>query len=263
MTDPADRVEPGEAPQDDASDLPEPGPAPPSGHPQRARPARPEGRGRPSKTKVRLLVGTLVALGVCGSVATALTGPLATRHPLLLIILEARNRNLVLARHVDVVPFIIVGTLRRVLSDPLFWLLGWWYGDRAIRWIEHKAGGGFLVQGLEQLFTKAAYPMVFFFPGAVVCALAGATGMPFWAFLAVNVAGTLVAVFALRLSGDLLSGPVDAVLGFFNRHLVATTIVTVSLVLLSLLSSRLQGRSEIPSVDELEGDPFPDPDDGR
>lgn len=211
-------------------------------------------RGRPTRTKLKLLVSAIVVMGVAGSVATALTGPLVTRHPLLLIVLDARNRNLILARHVGVVPFVFVGTLRRVLTDPLYWLLGWWYGDRAIRWLEHKAGGGVYVRLIEQVFARAAYPMVFLFPGALVCAMAGATGMPFWAFLAVNLGGTIAAVVALRLSGDLLGGPVDALLGFVNRHLVATTIITVGLVALSLVAGRVGGSSDVPPVDEFEPD---------
>ncbi len=82
--------------------------------------------------------------------------------------------------------------------------------------------------------------------------------MPFAWFLVVNVAGTIASVSVVRLFGDILGGPVDAILGFFNRHLVATTVVTVSLVVLSLVLNRLQGNSEIPSVDELEGGPDDD-----
>ncbi len=196
----------------------------------------------------------IVVVIVAGTIATAFTAPLATRHPLLLITLDARNRYLILARKVDLVPFLIIGTLRRLLSDPLYWLLGRWYGDRAIRWLETKGGGGVLVTFTERVFAKAAYPMVFLFPGAIVCALAGRMGMPFAAFLVVNVAGTIASVSVLRLFGDILGGPVDAILGFFNRHLVATTIVTVSLVVLSLMLNRVQGNSELPPLDEFEGE---------
>lgn len=210
---------------------------------------------RPSRHKVQLLIGTIVVLLVAGTVATALTPRLATRNPLLLILLDARNRNLVLARRVDVVPFVVVGTLRRVLSDPLFWLLGLWYGDKAIRWLDEKAGGGALVRLTEKVFAKAAYPMVFLFPGAVVCALAGATGMPFPAFIAVNLAGTVTAVVALRLAGDVLSSPVDSLLGFFERNMVPSMVVTISLAVLSLVLNWAQGRMEIPSVEELEAEP--------
>ncbi|HEX2273502.1 MAG TPA: hypothetical protein VHG90_06495, partial [Acidimicrobiales bacterium] len=226
-------------------------------------------RARPSRRKLQLLIGAIVVLAIAGTTATALTPTLATRHPLLLILLEGRNRNLVLARHVDLVPFILVGTLRRMVSDPLYWLLGVWYGDKAIRWLEEKAGGGALVRVTEQFFAKAAYPMVFLFPGAVVCALAGTTGMPFPAFLATNLAGTVTMVVLLRLAGDVLSGPVDAVLRFFDRNLVTTTAITIALVVLSLLLNRAQGKADVPSVEELEGDvdegeeEAPTPDDVR
>lgn len=210
---------------------------------------------RPSRRKLQLLVGAIIVLAIAGTTATAFTTWLATRHPLLLIILEARNRNLVLAREVDVVPFFVVGTLRRLISDPLWWLLGAWYGDRAIRWIEAKGGGGALVTFTEKVFAKAAYPVVFLFPGALVCALAGATRMPFPAFLAVNMAGTVTMVLALRLTGDVFSGPVDALLGFFERNMVTTTAVTISLVVLSLVLNRVQGRMEVPSVEDLEAEP--------
>ena len=207
---------------------------------------------------MQLLVGAIVVLAIAGTTATAFTTWLATRHPLLLIILEARNRNLVLARDVDVIPFFVVGTLRRLISDPLWWLLGVWYGDRAIRWIEVKGGGGELVNLTEKVFAKAAYPVVFLFPGALVCALAGATGMPFPVFIALNIAGTITMVLVLRLTGDVFSGPVDSLLGFFDRNLVVTTVATVSLVVLSLLLNRAQGRAEAPSVEDLEAEGEPE-----
>ena len=218
---------------------------------------------RPSRIKLRLLVAGIAVVITASTIATAFTAPLATRHPLLLIILDSRNRNLVLARSVDLVPFVVVGTLRRMLSDPLYWMLGHWYGDRAIRWLEEKGGGGMLVTLTEKVFVKAAYPMVFFFPGAIVCALAGRTGMPFVGFVITNVAGTICTVATLRLFGDILGGPVDSILGFFNRHLVATTIVTVGLVVASLVLQRAQGKSEIPTVDELEAGDEREPDAGQ
>ncbi len=209
---------------------------------------------RPSRRKLVLLISGITVVIAAGTIATAFTPTLATRHPLLLITLDARNRMLILARRVDLVPFVVVGTLRRMASDPLYWLLGYWYGDRAIRWLEKNGGGGQLVVWAEKYFAKAAYPMVFLFPGAVVCALAGATGMPFVAFLAVNLAGTITAVVAVRLSSGLLAAPVDAILDFFNDHLVVTTAVTIGLVVLSFVLNRVMGSSEIPSVAELEAD---------
>ena len=67
-----------------------------------------------------LLVAPIVVLSTLGTIATALTPTLAANHPLLLIAMDARNRMLVLAREVDVVPFVVVAVLRLSLSDPLF-----------------------------------------------------------------------------------------------------------------------------------------------
>ena len=247
--DPADEGQAGEDPVQEGQAGENPGGREPGAKPDKA--AR-IGKGPGSRRQLVIVIGLIAVSIVAGTIATAFTPALAARHPLVLIILDARNRNLLLARHVDVVPYVLVGTVRRVLSDPLYLILGAWYGDRAIRWLERQAGGGPVVVVFEKVFARAAYPMVFFFPGAIVCALAGAAGMNFTAFLVVNVAGTVTAVLALRVFGDILGGPVDDVLGFFNRHLVATTAATVALVAVSLVVGRMRGRSELPSVADLE-----------
>ena len=179
--------------------------------------------------------------------------------------MEARNRNLILARAVDFVPFLVVATVRRTLSDPLYYLLGWYYGDAAVRWLEVKAGMGSYARMMERIFRKASYPAVFLFPGAVVCALAGVVGMRFPVFLALNLAGTITAVLALKQFGDIFATPVEAVVGFFDRHLVATTAASVALVVLSIVLGRLEGKAEysMRDLDDLDQaaqeDPAPDP----
>lgn len=159
-----------------------------------------------------------------------------------------------LARNVDFVPFLLVAILRRTLSDPLYYLLGHFYGDAAVRWLEEKAGWGPMVRITERFFKKASYPMVFLFPGAIVCALAGATGMSIGWFILLNFAGTVTAVLVLRAFGDVLGGPVDALLGFFSRYVWQTTALTIALVILSVVLGRLEGKSEVLSVDELEAE---------
>nr|MDQ6910435.1 hypothetical protein [Actinomycetota bacterium] len=56
---------------------------------------------KPSRRTLVLLVGPILVIWIGATIATALTPTLATKHPLLLIILDPRNRNLVLARRVD------------------------------------------------------------------------------------------------------------------------------------------------------------------
>jgi len=211
-----------------------------------------EERPKPSRRTLILLVAPIILITTMGLIASAFTPTLATKHPLLMIALDARNRFLVLARNVDLVPFVIVAVLRRSFSDPLFYLLGRFYGDNALRWLQKKGGAGDLVPLTEKLFKRAGYPMVFAFPGAIVCALAGQTGMSPVGFMATNVAGTLTAVFAVRRFSSTIASPVEGLLGFFSRHIVATTAVSVGLVVLSIVLNRFQDKLDL-DLDELEG----------
>lgn len=207
-------------------------------------------RPRLSRRRLSLILAPIIVLAVVGTVATALTPTLAAKHPLLLILLEARNRNLILARRVDFVPFLLVATFRRTLTDPLYYLLGYYYGDAAVRWLEVKAGMGSYARLMERIFKKAAYPAVFLFPGAIVCAMAGVIRMRFRVFLALNLSGTLAAVVLLKLTGDAFASPVEAIIRFFDRNLVTTTAVTIALVVLSVVLGRMEARMSIKEAEE-------------
>jgi len=216
-----------------------------------------EERPKPSRRTLILLVTPIIIITTMGLIASAFTPTLATEHPLLMIALDARNRFLVLARRVDLVPFVIVALIRRSFSDPLFYLLGRFYGDNALRWLQKKGGAGDLVPFTEKLFKRAGYPMVFAFPGAIVCALAGQTGMSPVGFMATNLAGTLTAIIAVRRFSSTIASPVEGLLGFFSRNLVLTTAISVGLVVLSLVINRAQDKLD-PGLDELEGKPASD-----
>ncbi len=224
-------------------------------------PAVEEERPKPSRRTLILLVAPIIVLVTMGFIASAFTPTLATRYPLLMIALDARNRFLVLAREVDIVPFVIVALIRRSLSDPLFYLLGRFYGKGALRWLEKKGGGGELVVLTEKLFKRAGYPMVFFFPGAIVCALAGQTGMSPIGFLTTNLAGTLTAIIAVRRFSSTIASPVEGLLAFFSRNLVVTTAISIGLVVLSLVLNRAQGKLDV-DLDELEGSQSSDVEEG-
>ncbi|HMC51640.1 MAG TPA: hypothetical protein VKI64_02690 [Acidimicrobiales bacterium] len=194
------------------------------------------GRGR-----ARRYIVPIVLLTALGTVGTALTPALAARHPLVLITLEARDRNLLLARHVAFVPFLVVGTIRRLASDPFFYLLGRHHGDTGVRWLE-RHGGGALVRWTERAFRRAAYPMLVLFPGAVVCALAGEVGIPVRGFSALIVVRTLVAVVLIRMLGHAFARPIDDVLRFFDRWTLPATVASVAAVALYLVWERVLRR---------------------
>ena len=66
-----------------------------------------------------------------------------------------------------------------------------------------------MLRRFERGFDKAAYPVVFLAPNNIVCLLAGASGMPIAAFVAVNLAGTLTRLYIIRALGRAFSSPIE------------------------------------------------------
>ena len=213
-------------------------------------------RARPSKLKVRLVVGVLIGLVIANNVGDALTTTWADRHPLALIALNSRNRILVLTTNqLDAVSYYAVASLRLLASDPLFFLLGRWYGDAAIRWVERKwASQGQVMRWFEGAFSKAAYPLVFLAPNNPICLFAGAAGMPVAVFFALNVSGTIARLYAIRVLGATFESPIESVLGFFQDYRIPLLVLSVSLVALSFLLDRRKGGGEVEAIKDLEED---------
>lgn len=207
-----------------------------------------------------VLVTLIAASWVLGTVANALAPRLLRDHPLLLVALEPRNRYLLLtAGRVDLIPYLVFATFRRIASDPLYFALGHLYGDRAIGWLADQGGDRSrrFIRWAERVFGRFSHLGVFLFPGIVVCVLAGATGMRVRTFLALNLAGTIVAVVALRVFADQLSEPVTAITEWNDRNAGTLTVATVAIVIAWLAWNRRRGHgeiSELRSITELDDD---------
>lgn len=207
-----------------------------------------------NRLRLRILLGLIVVLTVTNLVGDILAAGLVETHPLWLIALNSRKRWIALvATNTDLVPFFIVAVGRQLLSDPLYYAIGRWYGDAGTRWLERKLGeGGSFIKWLESGFARAAWPMVAVFPNPIISMLAGASGMPPVLFAALNLGGTVITVAIIRKFGDVFSGPLEAVTGFLNDYRLP--IIAISFVLFGLNAalSRKKGTSELESVKELE-----------
>ena len=197
-----------------------------------------------------VLVVLIIVFWAIGIASTAATSWLLAEHPLALVALEPRNRNLLLATPLvdDAAPFVVLATIRRVASDPVYFALGHLYGDRAVTWVERQVAG---VRVLERAFRRASWPLVFLFPGLLVCVLAGATGMRTRTFLALDIAGTVLTVVALRLFAQQLEPVLEPVVEWNERNQTTITVVLVAAVAAWLLWQRRRGRGELEAVQEL------------
>ena len=228
---------------------------PPLDHP----PRHPVGRRR-----LVALTGPIVALVIAANVGDALATTLATTNPLALVALNARNRNLVLVTNeLDAVRYYAVATARLLISDPLFFLLGYWYGDAAVTWMEKRTRTwGSTMRQVERWFGKAAYPLVFIAPNNVICLMAGAAGMGVAGFMLTNLAGTILRLYLIRRVGVAFEAPIDDLLGFLAEYRIPLLVLSVVLVAATSLVEVRRGEGELEAVLHLDDDLEPEDDTG-
>jgi membrane protein DedA with SNARE-associated domain len=112
---------------------------------------------------------------------------------------------------------------------------------------------GKLMRSAEQFFSIAAYPLVFLAPNNFICLFAGASGMSIPVFFALNISGTLVRLWVLRVTGDIFDKPIQRVLEFIRDYRVPLLVLSVLLVLFSIWNERRQGGStEIEALTHLD-----------
>ena len=203
--------------------------------------------GPPSRWARNVVIGILVAFVIASNLSTAFLSVLVTERPLLFISLSAQNRNLALASgELDAISFYVVGFLRLIGPDPFFFLLGRWYGDSAIRWMERKAPTyGELVRQLETWFHKARLPVVAIAPNNYVCLFAGASAMAWGPFLAANVVGTIGRLWLVRTFSSIFEGQLGSIRDFIGTYRWPLLALSLAFVALSLLSERRAGRDPV------------------
>ena len=211
-------------------------------------------RRRPSRRQVTAIAVPLAALVVMNYIGDALAPTLVDTHPAWLIALNARNRNLALVTNsLDPWTYYGIGTARLLVSDPLFFLLGYWYGDAAVTWMERRTKTwGQLLRQIEQWFGKAAYPLIFIAPNNYICLFAGAAGMPLRAFFAVNIAGTITRLWLIRLVGETFQSPLDDLVGWIGDNRIPLLIASVALVIASIVLEARRGETEVEALARLD-----------
>jgi membrane protein DedA with SNARE-associated domain len=205
------------------------------------------------------------------NIGTALAPRLVTHHPALLIALDARNRHLLLvvAAGIGAVPFFTIGFFRLLVSDPLFFLLGRWYGEPALQWLEAKAGTGATRQlrWLERKFGRWGTPLVAIMPNNAICLFAGTSGMRPRTFWTLNVLGTIGRLMLIWWLGKAFQHPLTRVLDWVQRY--QWPLVAISVAVVGFQAYRSMGRGELEPLGKVEDEiealaaDVPTPDDGN
>lgn len=211
-------------------------------------------RAAPAPWLRNAVFATVGAAIVLGWVGDAVWASLVDRHPLILILLNAKPRYLVLTvNDLDWWSYYPVALVRLLWTKPLVWLIGAWYGDRAVQWAERRsARGAGLIRWVEEHFGRFGWVVVAITSNNVVCLLAGSTGFSLAWFMVLAVAGTLVRLWLIDLIGATFTEPIDSVIGFVADHRAPVLVVSVAVVVGGLWWQRRTGTSSLDELGDLE-----------
>ena len=146
----------------------------------------------------------------------------------------------------------MIGFFRLLVSDPLFFLLGRWYGEPALQWLEAKAGKGSTRQlrWLERKFSRYGYPLVAIMPNNAICLFAGSSGMRPRAFWTLNALGTIGRLVFFWYLGKALHDPLSTFLDWVQRYQWPLLALSVGVVMVQTF--RAQSRGEIEPISAIE-----------
>lgn len=185
----------------------------------------------------------MIAVNVLGFVTNASSPKLLKDHPLLLMALNPRYRYMVVAApRVGALQFYLIGVGRLLLTDPVYFLLGWFYGERAISYFSDALGEQ-TIESTRRFFLRASTVMALFFAGPVICVLAGASRMRARLFFTLDVIGTIVVVALLRLFSHSMEGFIKSFLRFNDHNykwLMVFTVATTVFVVARVGSKRVR-----------------------
>lgn len=201
----------------------------------------------------------IAAVVIAGYISGAFWPSLLDDHPLWLLALAPGNRNLLLTTNVlDAWSYFGVGLARHLFPDPFFALLGWWYGDRAVRWAAdvYPALGRLVPENGRVLGSpkvrRYMVPLALLAPNNWVSLLAGATRLPPRLFLMLNVTGTLLRLALCRWLGRAFDDQIGDIAGWIARYQGRLTLVTVVLVAVGLAVQMRSGKGELAGLSRLD-----------
>jgi len=223
-------------------------------------------RGKPpSKWIARMVIGLALINVAAGWIGDLFLSFLVEENDLALIALSPRDRNLALASiNLDFIPFFVVGFVRLVFFDPWSYLLGFWYGDRALAWMKRRSRTyGPLMDDATGGFRRYAAPLIILFPNNVICMMAGASGIGVGMFIALNAFGTAARLLLIRQFGNIFSSQLSSATGWITEYRIPIFIVSAILIGWTIKKEFSGDDSEVKALIDLERDrPASDDDDG-
>jgi membrane protein DedA with SNARE-associated domain len=215
---------------------------------------RPVPSGPPNRTALMAVVIPLIIMVITSNIAAYFGAGMITERPALVIALGSQIRWLVLAvNHLDPAVFFTIGMLRNLAPDPLFYLLGYWYGDSAVRWMERRIPSmGEVLRQAETHFPRWGRPIVVIWPNNPVCLLAGVARMPVAEFAIFNVVGTAGRLILIKIFGRAFETPINWFLHLLQEYRIPLLVIGGLAFAFTMWNENRKGTSEVRALVDLE-----------
>ena len=141
----------------------------------------------------------------------------------------------------------------------VYYLLGYWYGDQALRWLEARSPQALRpVLWIERKFHRARIPVTMLFPSNIAAMLAGADRMPIPVFFGAALSSIALRIWAVRSLADAFRGTLLDVLDWVGGNQIWLTAVSVMSVVAWIAWSNRHGIRHDETVEEIIEDFEPD-----
>ena len=193
----------------------------------------------------KLLLGLLTVIIGSASIGVAFMPALLDYEPLLLIALSPLGRHFILVAPITaIVPFVAIGSLRKLFAGVVGYHLGKEYGEDGFRWIEGRSElGARVARFVERVFRRFGPLIVFLAPEMAVAALAGFSGMSLRLAVPLMFGGHIMWLTVTHYVGGALSEWILPVVTFLRDEWVPATIICVVLVVLYRWIQKRRGLS--------------------
>jgi len=181
-------------------------------------------------------------LFVIGTVGSNIGPALVDEKPRLILMLSSRNRNLFgSVPYIDLASYIAIGFVRILIAGIALYLVGRWYGTKALGWVEGNMGElPAIYKWTERAVDRAGPAILVLMPGSnIVCLLLGHRRMPPKKFVPLLMIGIAFKLAILWQGGRIFEEQIKSFLEWIESY---QWYVVVGLFAISFLQSARKGR---------------------
>ena len=190
----------------------------------------------------RAVLTLTTILFVTGTIGSNIGPALVDENPNLVLALSSRNRNLFgSVPYIDPLAYWTIGFVRVLIAGVALYLVGRWYGTRALAWVEGNMGElPAIYRWMERAVDRFGWLALVAMPGSnVVCLLLGHRRMAPARFVVLITIGIVIKLAVLWAGGQIFEDQIRQFLNLIERY---QWWVVAGLFALSFLQSARRGR---------------------